>query len=276
VRIAIISSPRSGNSWLAAVLSTALRLRVVAVHNPTDIPLRRFWLRYWGTKDTGTLDTQDTYIRHFDLAPRPNIILQLHWYREPNLQAFLGKHRFRVISVARHPLDVLVSAWRFRKFHREVTRWLEGNVNLPLECLNEPPSSPAFLRYATSFGAENLLGISYQWWHDPDVIRARYEECVKEPLNCFRSLCTELGGEPGDISAILQKFTVAYFRDNAGQHGWQGRPSLWRELIPWDHARSIYQHHQRVFEDLGYELGTPTCLSLAQATANWRTLDGQS
>ena len=84
LRIAVISSPRSGNTWVRSVLGDILRLQQFAVHN---------------------------YIELENIPDR--CIVQLHWYREPNLQRFLNDRRFKTLVLARHPLDVLVSILNF-------------------------------------------------------------------------------------------------------------------------------------------------------------------
>jgi hypothetical protein len=41
-------------------------------------------------------------------------VLQLHWHRTPELFGrLLERHGFRVVSIARHPFDVLLSILQF-------------------------------------------------------------------------------------------------------------------------------------------------------------------
>src|SRR5205807_380982 len=137
LKIAIIGTPRSGNTWVRRVLTQALDLKEIAVHNPRDIPV---------------------------LLPE-RVALQIHWYREPNFQTFLRSNGFKVVVMARHPLDVLVSVLTFIRHEPLTARWLEGNAEFPPDLAGHPPASPSFVAYATSWGAENLLSVSYQWWH---------------------------------------------------------------------------------------------------------------
>jgi len=245
LRVAVVSSPRCGNTWLSKILSSASRLETIAVHNPRDIP-----------------------------RPLGNsVMLQLHWYREPNFQMFLREHGFRVITIARHPLDVLVSSWRFRLFDNTHHRWLEGNTELPARRIDAAPCSSAFVTYATSFGAENLLCVSYLWWHDPNAIRLRYEDMAADPLWTFRGLYRALGREPAiSLEDSLHRFDLEWFR-RVHHHGWQGRPDIWRELIPWADAVAIFQRHRRLFEILGYDIFPETTLSHDDALLNWRQLN---
>src|SRR3712207_3137993 len=78
----IISSPRSGNTWLRGLLSWLFNLRERAAHTPDEID--------WG-----------------GLPPR--CVLQIHWNRVEPFVSRLDRHGFRVVVLARHPLDVLMS-----------------------------------------------------------------------------------------------------------------------------------------------------------------------
>jgi Sulfotransferase domain len=242
-RIAIVSSPRSGNSWTRMVLARTLGLEEIAVHNWTDLPRE---------------------------LPK-NCILQIHWYREPNFQSFLRENEFRLIVLARHPLDVLLSVLHFIGYEPMTARWLEGNCAISPELIESSPVSAAFNRYATSWGAENLLSISYQWWHDPATLRIRYEDLVGDPKGEFAAIAKTFDGSTDRLETILQEINFETFRAMPNRHGWQGQPGLWRRLIPTITALKIYAYHRRVFNTLGY----PPPLSLvtrANAKRNWEQL----
>ena len=129
LRIAVISSPRSGNTWVRSVLGDILGLQQFAVHN---------------------------YIELDNIPDR--CIVQLHWYREPNLQRFLGGRCFKVLVLARHPLDVLVSMLNFIRHEPLTARWLEGNAEIPKSLAGQAPTSQDFLKYAMSWGPKICLG----------------------------------------------------------------------------------------------------------------------
>jgi hypothetical protein len=250
-----------------------LGLAPLPVHNPRDIP---------GKGLTGpalerlqsTFGARERSAHKASLFPPPpdHIFLQLHWYREPNLQDYLAQYRFKIITLARHPLDVLVSAWRFRRFHPDSHLWLGGNAKLPFDHLHDPPCSDAFQSYACSFGAENLLCVSYQWWHDLAVITLRYEDVVAHGLRAFEDICLKLGHEPRRLQQAFEKFNLGYFQLE-NQHGWQGRPGIWRDLIVADDARAIFERHRQVFEALGYGVDPHGTLSPAEARSNWERLN---
>jgi hypothetical protein len=109
----------------------------------------------------------------------PKCCLQIHWYREPNFQRFLHLHSFHIVTLRRHPLDILISVLHFIQHEPQTAVWLKGNAEIPAQLSGEAPTSDAFLEWAISWGAENLLSISYQWAHHPSAIKLSYEELVK-------------------------------------------------------------------------------------------------
>ena len=243
MRIAIVSSPRVGNTWVRSVLGSTLRLEQFAVHDPDDLP-----------------------------ASLPDdCILQLHWYREPRFQALLRRERFRVVTIARHPLDLLLSILHFCRREPQTTRWLGGNGELPDALRSASPASPVFREWASGRGAENLLSISYQWWQDPGAVRVRYEDLVRDPSAFFGALIEELGGQPQQLDGSIATFDLAHFQSTANRHGWQGRPDLWRQLIPTFDAHRIRARHRRAFEILGYRVA-PHLLTRAASEVNWNRL----
>jgi hypothetical protein len=225
MRIAIVSSPRSGNTWLRRILVMGLGLEEIAVHNYLDVP-------------------------H---VPE-QCALQVHWYREPNFQEFLTRHGFKVITLARHPLDVLLSVLHFVKYEPETARWLEGNCALPNDLIGSAPCSRHFADYASSYGCENLLSVTYQWWHDDAALRVRYEDLVINTNSEIERIAVFLGIDGQLLKNVLPINSLESFKALPNRHGWQGRPGLWRELIPSNVASEIIQRHSRVFQALGYEV----------------------
>jgi hypothetical protein len=243
LRVAIVSSPRSGNSWIRSTLAGALQAQEIAVHNYLDAPA--------------------------DIPKR--CILQLHWYREPNFQRWLLSRDFKIVTIARHPLDVLVSALKFIRYEPETSRWLEGNTGLPGGLIASAPCSEEFLAYATSFEAENLLSISYQWWHDEHVLKVRYEDAILDPVGVLGNLIETCGGEPGAVLPWLDRVSLEKMRALPNRHGWQAKPGLWKQLIPPLDALRIFRRHRTIFRKMGYSV-IPHILSRRKALYNWERL----
>jgi hypothetical protein len=242
LRVALISTPRCGNTWVRSVLGDILQLEQLAVHNYTELR-----------------------------SVPDRAIVQLHWYREPCFQRFLRDHGFKTVVLGRHPLDVLVSILNFIRHEPLTARWLEGNAEIPPSLIGQPPTSKEFLHYATSWGAENVLSISYQWWHEPDAIKVRYEELVERPNETLLSLARLFDPAARDQNGAIGRFSLPFFQNLPNKHGWQGRPGLWREVIVYFDARSIYKRHKRVFDVMGYSV-RPYWLSRAGALRRWEEL----
>ena len=100
LRLAVISTPRSGNSWLRHMLAQTFELDQIIVHLPDEIP--------------------------WDNLPA-RAIVQLHWPADDAaFAARLAEHGFRVVVSARHPLDVLISILAFCQHDDSTLRWLGG------------------------------------------------------------------------------------------------------------------------------------------------------
>lgn len=239
-RIAVVSSPRSGNSWIRSVVAGALGFQEIAVHNIADI--------------SGALPEK--------------VFLQIHWYREPSFQEWLIQNDFQVLCIARHPLDILLSVLHYIRYEPGTSRWLEGNVAIPENLKHASPVDNEFLNYALSFGAENLLSVSYQWWHHPSAIKIRYEDCVRNPVENIGSIIEYLGGDTGELAHWLEKLNIEKMKATHNRHGWQGRPGLYKSLVPYFTARRIFAKYRYIFNALGYDVA-PYFLSRGHATKSW-------
>jgi hypothetical protein len=81
IRLAILGTPRAGNTWLRHLLARIYGVADIAVHHVNDL-------------DWATLPC--------------DAVVQLHWHPFPDFLKLLERERFRVISPARHPLDILI------------------------------------------------------------------------------------------------------------------------------------------------------------------------
>lgn len=239
MRLAIISSPRCGNTWLRRVLAEGLDLHEMAVHNYLDIQ-----------------------------AIPERCILQLHWYREPNFQAFLQRHGFKVITLSRHPLDILLSVLHFIRYEPETARWLEGNCAIPASLRSATPASPGFLEYALGFGFENLLSVSYQWWQEETAIKVRYEQLVATAESEITRLARLLEAPAKPLLLALAQNPLARLQATPNRHGWRGQPGLWRDLIPRATVMAIHTQHHILFKRMGYTT-EQTALAHADAEHRW-------
>jgi hypothetical protein len=245
LRVAVVSTPRSGSTWLSKLLAVAYDLPDRAVHNPSEVDWQQL---------------------------PPGLVLQLHWRRTPPFLARLEENGFRVLTVARHPLDVLISVLHFALHDRSTARWLEGEEGNERAICGVMPCSAAFRAYATGRRAAALLSVSREWWADAAALRVRYEDLVARPHDELERLADALGEAPRVAAAeALAATTIPRLRQRLGSdhHCWQGQPGLWRGLLPADHARAIADAHADSLADFGYVCDPDSALGAAEADANW-------
>jgi hypothetical protein len=249
LRLAVVSTPRSGNTWLRMMLARLYDVPELAVHRlaPGD----------WAGLPTAC-------------------VLQLHWRRTPEFEAELATHGFRVVVIVRHPLDVLVSVLQFAVHNPEAQEWLAGENGDERPLWGVTPAGPAFAAYAVSPRAASLLAVSREWAARPDAVTVRYEELVAGPAGVLVSVAGRLGVAPvTDPAAAVAECGMGKLRPgNFNSHYWQGRPGLWREVVPAESARAIAVAHAGVFADLGYAADADQDLTPAAAEARWAELAG--
>jgi hypothetical protein len=228
MRLAIVSSPRSGNSWLRKLLGQALGIPDISCH-------------HW---------------RELEASLPKECVIQLHWYREPGFQHFLAENQFQVIVLARHPMDILISVLRFCKYEKQTLRWLDGNCGIA-SIVEEKvtPDSEAFLAWCLGLGAENLLSISYHWAQDPSTICATYEGLVADPSATLEGILRKIGLTNGLTSAmVFDEFGPGYWKNLPNRHGWKFRTGTWRLFFTKAAALKIFERHRKVFEYFRYDV----------------------
>jgi hypothetical protein len=244
IRAAILSTPRSGNTWLRHLLCTVYGIPGIAQHNPVDV-------------DWQNLPDE--------------CVLQMHWRRLPSFHERLRENGFQIIVLARHPLDLLISILHFAA-HEPTSRWLEGEEGNESSIYGAMPRSTAFLHYAVSKRAAALLSVTSQWWTDPECLQVHYESLVEDPQTVLKFVLDSIGGEPKrTIAEVVEANTIPRLRrlTQCDRHFWQGRPGLWRTLLMRTEADAIGAAHAPVFAELGYSCDADPDLGALEADANW-------
>jgi hypothetical protein len=249
LRIAVVSTPRTGNTWVRHLLGTAYRVPHLARHVMTDA----------------------------DWAALPSeVVVQIHWRADAAFMAKLGEHGFRVVTVARHPLDVLISILHFCIYESESEQWLLGAGGTEAEIYAAMPRSRAFVEYGKGPRAAELLSVTLDWWGRDGVIGARYEDCVRDTEAELLRFEAEFGPvRCGSRAEAVAACSLGRLRKAAtNNHFWKGAPGLWRQLLPADEAREIAGARTDVFERLGYSCDPDPGLDPLTADRNWVRLVG--
>lgn len=244
MRIAVVSTPRSGNTWLRRVLADVLRLEQLAVHSPSEVP--------W----TSLPD---------------NFILQLHWYPTADFCGLLSSNGFQPISIMRHPLDVLLSIHQFSQWELETNRWLEGLGGSEDELRGSLPSDEPLLEYALGSRFAALLDVSAQWART-GIHSVRYEDYVHSPTDELARVVSAVGGSatPSSLEQTLRRHSVSNARTGTSNgHFWQGQVGTWRAFLPGSAVERIAPSLSRWIEPFGYVVEADTSLTRAQAGSNF-------
>lgn len=249
VRIAVISTPRAGNTWVRHLLGNAYQVPHYARHDMADA-------------DWATLPAE--------------VVLQIHWRREPAFNAKLAEHGFRVVTVARHPLDVLISILHFCIYESESEQWLLGAGGTEAEIYATMPRSRAFIEYAKGSRAAELLAVTPDWWGQPDVLGLRYEDCVRDTDAELKKIEAAFGPIRAESrEAVIENCSLGPLRKVAiNNHFWKGSPGLWKLLLPAKEAQELAPTLTDAMIPFGYECNADPSLSDLEADRNWARFVG--
>ena len=246
LRLGIVSTPRSGNTWLRHLLTAAYMLEERAAHLPDDV---------------------------FALPLPHRLALQIHWMRDADFLDRIRRHKIQVITLARHPLDMLLSMLHFLQHEPETARWLDGAGNIDFSLVGHDPNSARFIDYATGPGARNLLQVTAQWWLEPESVKVRYEDLVADPVRQLQMISDFIGQAPVvDFETAVAQNQISKLKSTPNRHAWQGHPGLWRSLMTSATALAISEAHRDLFETLNYECDPDFDLAHEIASERWQSL----
>lgn len=250
MRIALISTPRSGNTWLRRLISNLYDIDSIAEHNPEDV--------------------------NWEALPE-RCILQIHWEDSSEFSKKLEDFGFKTITIKRHPLDTLLSILQFCSHEPMTKRWLEGASGNESSIINATPASEAFAAYATSERAKKLLSISHTWSKKEDCVTIKFEDLVENPKSELRKISDRFGAFNKSPDTALEETSIAKQRSTSkNNHFWQGKPNLWQSLITRKLTEEIFKTHRQLFYNLGYKIETDTkkLPNPIEADNNWLELIG--
>lgn len=248
LRIAIISTPRSGSTWFRHLLSKLYKIPSGAFDNLEPEEWERF---------------------------PDEFILQLHCPRDPGILSLLHKHRFQVISLARNPFDILISILHFAWFCEGTDQWLLGAGGDEKSIRGAMPRSVPFVEYAKGPRAAELFAVTADWWDAPEVVRIRYEDLVAGTETELRRLAAMLGTPRAELREVIEQCSLDRLRASLSiHHFWKGQPGLWRRLLTSADIAGIMPALEGHCRKLGYECVPDAALTPAVADAAWVDLTG--
>lgn len=244
--VLLAATPRSGNTLLQRLFAELLGYAVLAAPTLDDI-------------------APDEVV-----AP---VLMQVHAVNNRQAQRFVDEVGARVVTVARHPLDVLVSMLHFSRHEPQILDWLDGaGIPSPETLRGASPTSSQFVEWAAGKGAGRLLALTQGWWHEPATARVRYEDLVASTTSVLEKLVAELG-----IAARLDEADPEATREQtlvglANHHRWRSKANGWQDLLTGQVVERLHRAHRKVFDDLGYTVPGPSALTEDDANRNWRQL----
>jgi hypothetical protein len=253
MRLALIGSPRAGNTWLRHVIAEALGTPTFAEHAFRDFP---------------------------DPLP-PACVIQIHTYRSDWALSWLGERDVSVIATARHPLDILISVLQFARRRSDPQRWLGGACRVPADTTRLAPEDAEAVAFMAGAGAANLLAVSAQWWREDAsgplggrrggvVDRIRYEDALADPRLRLARTFVRLGTTAtGDIDGALGKYSVEFFAQQR-HHGWIGQAGAYRRFLTARTCEQLRRVHAAYFDRIGYDIDPDPRLTAEVAAANYR------
>ena len=213
-----------------------------------------------------------------DLEPdaiHGRVFIQCHAPADRHAHRFAAAIGARVVTVARHPLDVLLSVLHFSRHEPQILDWLDGAVLSPDSLRGASPTGDRFLRWAGRRGAARLLGITHRWWRESGVERIRYEELVADPGRVVDELFAALGVDADGEESRVAEVRETALAGLANHHRWRATPEGWRDLLTAEVAAQLGRRHQAVLDDLGYTVDAdPSVPPLTESAArrNWEQL----
>jgi hypothetical protein len=136
---------------------------------------------------------------------------------------------------------VLISILHFCVYESESEQWLLGAGGSEADIFGAMPRSRAFVEYARGPRAAELLAVTPDWWGQPGVVGVRYEDLVRDTPGELRRMAEAFGPvRCGSIDEAVDACALGRLRQAAtNNHFWQGRPGLWRHLLPAAEAAEI-------------------------------------
>ncbi len=248
--VLLTSAPRSGNTLLQRLFHEVFGYPVLAAPTIDDVAT--------------------------ELVTAP-VLMQIHAVRNRRALQFVDRLSARVVTVARHPLDVVISILHFSRHEPQILDWLDGEaIGSPTTLRGASPTSEQFVEWATGSGASRLLAITADWWNDPATYRIRYEDLIASTGPVVAKLADDLGivvpeatdellGEPVDPDGVRERTLVG----TPNHHRWRSKADGWRDFLPRPVAERLAVTHRRVLADLGYAVDGPF-VDAEEAAANWR------
>jgi hypothetical protein len=243
VRLLILSTPKTGSTWLRHLLACIYGVPQVDFDYPFN---------------PATADLMG-----------PSWVSHQHFYPSPALLDWVRRSGVRLITMIRHPADVLISLYH-HLHHFKTPALDQARLRSMLHSdFDRTPILPA--HPAEPFSWE--LGCSVAWMETGQVALVRYEDLWRDPAETLRLLVARFSTVDADrIDMAIEQCSMDLLRTLAGPHGGffrAGRVGDWRKALRSEivHDFGTVAPYPEIFTRLGYTLDPADPLIDAPARA---------
>jgi len=233
MRVIVASTPKTGNTWMSRLLSVIYDLPL-AVLPPTF--------------NAAVAEEQG-----------PRWVALQHYYPRPDVLAWKRRHQdVRIVTMMRHPGDVLVSLWHMlRNKSYDPDRDLGLSTMLMLNGNQMGQHTVQYVKEDFFHG----LYISLDWMNTGASLVVRYEDLWRDPAGTLTQLTDRISPVPQNrIESAVDLCDISMLRklhgDPQGKMFRKGGPGNWRHELP-DSILDVFRHREpypALFEALGYTL----------------------
>lgn len=226
--IAVAATPRVGGTVISTALGKLLNVPRIADNNFDMI-------------DINTLSSQTVVHTHLTQRQFKQLGLAV-----PS----------RAITVARNPVDTLISAFTFSQRSRTCVYWQHGKVfQKPLQFAGKDIKSKAFLDWATGPKATALLSVSPSWWNEA-AVSVKYEDFINKPTSFLKTILQSLNpqAQPDEqnIEKVASELDRNFLKETKNQHRWNGGVNYGEALLSTESVNAIKEAHSDIFSTLSY------------------------
>ncbi len=230
-RLLVVATPKSGNTWLKLLLSRLYRLPVIAL--PGD------FLREGVADEMG-----ESWITHEHL-PHGRAVVE-----------WCAANRVVLVSIVRHPGDVLVSLFHYMK-------WAPSNQSLRLFEEDGESMGKATTDYVASYRFAEALNCSTNWI-EAGVPWLRYERLLANPVETLARLTDQICPLPDEwVECAVASCEIGQLRNLKGKerrHFRSGTSGQWQSEVP-ESVVSVLRDDDRYREfneRFGYSFALPS------------------
>jgi hypothetical protein len=228
LRILILSTPKTGNTWLARLLSSIYELPQLGLVLPFDPNQAR------------------------SLGPR--WVLFHHVRPSQPILDWINDIQPVVVTVIRHPADVLVSLYHHVRGFQDGP--MDGDA---LRAMLTGPYERNNIASDAKDSFQDDLECSLSWMHTGLSHVVRYEDLWRDTHGELKRLTSSICPVPESrIDLAIERGDLSLMRRLAGEHGRffrSGKVGNWQGALPQDVCDQLTQApYRRIIEELGYSM----------------------